>query len=92
MKFDPAFVYGNYIEACLWASVGVIALVKRNSVWSVGLGCTLIIFGVSDVVETRTGAWYEPWWLLMWKAVCIVLILWFGLSVLIIRRGRMRER
>jgi uncharacterized membrane protein len=86
MAFDPTFIYGNYIEACLWAGMGVIAVVKRNSIWSVGLGCALVAFGVSDVVETQTGAWYEPWWLLTWKAVCIVLILWFGLSVLTVRR------
>ncbi len=30
-----------------------------------------VAFGVSDVVETQTGAWYRPWWLLTWKAACV---------------------
>jgi hypothetical protein len=89
MALDPIFVYGNYIEACLWAGMGVAALLKRNSGWSVALGCALVLFGASDVVEVRTGAWYDPWWLFAWKGICVALILWFGLSVLAVRRRRM---
>jgi hypothetical protein len=88
MAFDPVFIYGNYVESCLWAGMGVIALVKRNSGWSVALGLTLVVFGVSDVVEAHTGAWYDPWWLFLWKAVCVLLILWFGLSVLAVQRRK----
>jgi hypothetical protein len=32
----------------------------------------LLAFGGSDVVETRTGAWWHPWWLLVWKGLCVV--------------------
>jgi hypothetical protein len=34
-----------------------------------------VLFGISDFVEIRTGAWWHPWWLLVWKAGCL-----FGLS------------
>jgi hypothetical protein len=34
-----------------------------------------VLFGISDIVETRTGTWYEPWWLFAWKAACVVCLL-----------------
>jgi hypothetical protein len=32
-------------------------------------------FGVSDLVEIQTGAWYRPWWLLVWKVSCILVLI-----------------
>lgn len=32
----------------------------------------LLLFGCSDIIEMKTGAWWQPWWLLVWKAICIV--------------------
>jgi hypothetical protein len=29
----------------------------------------------SDLVEARTGAWWKPWWLFVWKAACVLLML-----------------
>jgi hypothetical protein len=88
MTLDPTFVYANYAESCLWAGLGVAAAVKRNGPASWLLAATLVAFGISDVVEAQTGAWYEPWWLLAWKAVCILLILIFGGLVLRTQRRR----
>jgi hypothetical protein len=88
MALDPTFVYGNYVESCLWAGMGLVALVKRKSGWSLLLGFTLILFGASDVVEAHTGAWYSPWWLFAWKAACVLLIIWFGLKVWAISRHK----
>lgn len=88
MNLDPTFVYGNYVEAILWAGIAVVALVRRNSRWGYALSAALLAFGVSDLVEAQTGAWYDPWWLLAWKALCVALILAVGLIVLRIRRGR----
>ena len=87
--FDPAFVYGNYVEAGLWTVFAIIAAVKRNGAASWMLAAALLLFGVSDVVETRTGAWYEPWWLLAWKASCVLGILIFG-GLVLRKRRRMR--
>ena len=42
-----------------WRRLGVIAAV------------TLVVFGLSDAVELYTKAWWRPWWLLVWKAACI---------------------
>lgn len=30
------------------------------------------LFGVSDVIESHTGAWWTPWWLLVLKTLCVV--------------------
>jgi hypothetical protein len=36
------------------------------------LAAAYIAFGVSDGIEVSTGAWWQPWWLLLWKILCIV--------------------
>jgi hypothetical protein len=46
-----------------------------------GLAVALLAFGVSDLVETRTGAWYDPPWLLAWKAACVIAIGVLGVAV-----------
>ncbi len=78
---DPFFIYANYGEAALWNLIGVaflVAALARRAVGGAALRRTLlaaaiafIAFGWSDVVETRTGAWWRPWWLLLWKGLCV---------------------
>ena len=53
MSLDPTFVYGNCIEAGLWATMSVIAVAKRYSRWSVALALALLAFGASYVDEVR---------------------------------------
>jgi hypothetical protein len=78
---DPSFVYGNQLEAVFWILVGfafaVVALVRRT--WrphSAVAALAFVAFGVTDIVESHTGAWWRPWWLLVWKATCIGALLW----------------
>lgn len=33
------------------------------------------VFGVSDLIEAQTGAWWEPWSLLVMKAACVLVFL-----------------
>lgn len=81
MHDDSFFTTSNYIEAALWACIGLGFLVhalrtvghKRRA--SLLAGATFIVFGASDIVETTTGAWWRPWWLFVWKAVCVVIFL-----------------
>ncbi len=66
------FVF-NICEGLLWIVIGVgFAVVysrKREHPGPMLSGCVLFLtFGVSDFVETTTGAWYKPWWMLLWKA------------------------
>jgi hypothetical protein len=72
------FEYANYGEAALWGLVGLTfgayavrragATRRRRALAAL----TFLLFGLSDVVEVRTGAWWRPWWLLVWKAVCVL--------------------
>ena len=81
----------NYAEAGLWILMGIgfgvqglrSAVGRRRNLL---LSITLIAFGVSDIVEAGTGAWWRPWWLLAWKGVCVVMLL--GVLLSHIRRAR----
>ena len=70
------FVTANYIEAGLWTVIGIglilHALLKRGGATSVVAATAFLLFGLSDVIETRTGAWWRPWWLLVMKGSCIL--------------------
>src|SRR3954471_16195493 len=88
----PAFRISNYIEAGLWTSIGigfVIAALKysgltRRRCWIAAV--TFTCFGISDLVESQTGAWYRPIWLLIWKGLCLLVMVW--LLVLYFRERR----
>ena len=70
----------NYCEASLWFVLGVVvmfaarkqsAAVRRNA-WVAF--AAFIAFGISDLIEVRTGAWWTPWWLLVLKAACVLVL------------------
>lgn len=90
----------NLVEAALWILLGfgiAIVAVWRARVDSrpgsarLWLPLVLIAFGVSDLVETRTGAWWRPWWLLLWKAACVATLLAFALRHIYTTRTRSRQ-
>ena len=59
------FETANYIEAGLWLIIGLLFLVcalrGRCNCRAAGLAAiTFALFGVSDVVEVQTGAWWRP--------------------------------
>jgi hypothetical protein len=68
----------NVIEAVWWIALGIFAALTRR--WPASCprklrlslaGC-LILFGISDVIEVYTGAWWEPLGLLFFKGACLV--------------------
>lgn len=70
----------NYAEAGLWGVIGICFLivamaVPRNRGRCFVIGVTFLAFGGSDIVEVQTGAWWQPWWLLLWKGVCVLVML-----------------
>ena len=78
---DEFFALFNYIEAGFWILVGLICagyalrrtgLIQRRC-WQAAFA--FIAFGCSDVVEAGTGAWWRPWWLLVWKGLCLATLL-----------------
>lgn len=44
------------------------------------------LFGVSDILEAHTGAWWRPWWLLMMKGTCLAVFAW--LMIFFIRQRK----
>lgn len=80
---DPTFAFQNLVEASFGFAIGVaflIAAAMKRLVRArlLGIAVTLVIFGASDIVESRTGAWWRPWWLLVWKATCVAALGWFA--------------
>lgn len=68
----------NAVEAALWIGMAFVVVFfgrqpRRIStyLWSL----TLFLFGISDIVELQTGAFWRPWWLLAWKAGCLATFL-----------------
>jgi hypothetical protein len=59
----------NLGEGIFWMLLAGILLVRGGQ--KPVLIVALVAFGVSDLVEIRTGAWWSPWWLLAWKAGCL---------------------
>ncbi len=91
----PAEVY-NYIEVALWPVIGVVIAVHGfRRTGAVRRDCiiaavTLVAFGATDWFEANTGnEWWHPWWLLLWKASCVAILL--GLLLTAWQRGR-RDR
>ena len=73
----PAVDAFNLFEVYLWSIMGIgfliAAIVKStNRLSAVATGIMLILFGVSDWIELSTGAWWKPWWLFVWKAICVL--------------------
>jgi uncharacterized membrane protein HdeD (DUF308 family) len=79
-NFHDPEVIGNYLEACFWMACGIAVLViglqrGRLGKWLPILsGMVFLVFGLSDVVEAQTGAWWRPLWLLAWKGLCLLVL------------------
>ena len=69
--------YGNLIEASLWGLISIALLTvafpaiggQRRLLLRVSVA--FLVFGVTDLIEMQTGAWWRPPWLLVMKAACI---------------------
>ena len=86
-ELNPAFVLSNHIECFFWIAIGIGfyigAIYRRQD--AIIAGCVFVVFGCSDWVEASTGAWWKPWWLFAWKAICVLMLL-----ILIVRYYRRR--
>lgn len=85
---------GNFIEAGFWLLVAFLCVgfarrrqgCVRVRLWQAAIA--FAVFGGSDWVEAYTGAWWRPWWLFVWKAVCVVLLLLLAVDHYRRQRGR----
>ena len=81
MNLSQAF---NVFELFLWTGIGIAFLCKsfnanpRSELTIIGL--LFVAFGISDAVELTTGAWWRPWWLFLWKAICVGSLVAFGID------------
>jgi hypothetical protein len=85
----------NYVEVGLWPAIALVlfmwGLKRRGAARrdAIIAAATLIVFGASDWFEANTGnEWWHPWWLLLWKAGCVVIL--FGLLAIAWKRSRTR--
>jgi hypothetical protein len=76
---------GNLIEAAVWFVVSALFTVKMIRVGGrlrlafLLLTVAFLFFGMSDLIESETGAWWRPPWLLALKAICVASIV-FGFT------------
>lgn len=77
VTLDVAF---NRAEAVVWFIFAVLCLAKALRPPDRGrrvlfvLVIAFVAFGISDLIETNTGAWWRPWWLLVLKGVSLATI------------------
>jgi hypothetical protein len=74
----------NCLEALLWMSISVAVFRKsRGTPATTRLGAVaslwFFLFGVSDLFEAYTGAWWRPWPLLVLKGACVTSLLVCGI-------------
>ena len=94
VQMDDLTVIGNLVEAVLWlvftlafGTMAYRARGERRRLWSI-LAVAFAFFSASDVIESQTGAWWRPWWLLIMKTGCIAVFLY---GVLTYRRIKKAE-
>jgi hypothetical protein len=82
----------NFAEGWLWVVIALVlvACAERRGHPHQGLACAAAVgffaFGISDFVEFYTGAWYRPWTLFLFKALCV------GGLLLVLRQYSMAGR
>jgi len=75
---DVGFVFwGNMIEGAFWAGVSLFFFVpalrrrEEHRAFCVSAGIVFLVWGGSDFCEAYTGAWWRPWWLMVWNGLCL---------------------
>jgi len=68
----------NFAEGWLWTIIALVFALQANRKTNkyrklAGLASiAFFAFGVSDFIEFTTGAWYRPWSLFVFKALCVL--------------------
>ena len=75
--FDDPLAVWNGCEALVWMTLAIVIHTRNRRAaveirrLAYGLSVFLVLFAVSDVIEMRTGAWWRPWGLLIFKGICL---------------------
>ncbi len=78
---DPT-AWFNLVEGIFWIALACVICYRSPHR---ALPLWLALFGISDFIEIRTGAWWSPSWLLILKGACLV-----GIGVCIVPMLRAR--
>jgi len=85
----------NLVEGIFWIFIGVLFFIAANRpqnysrrFWIIG-GVNFVLFGLTDFIEIRSGTWWQPWWLLAGKALC--LCVGAGLFIEFYRKRKMKQ-
>ena len=87
----------NSIEIGIWAAFGLGFLFAALNPAGLARGrCSVaalvfFLFGASDAVELYTGAWWKPWWLFTWQALCVVSLLGLYVDNVLCRVRRAKQ-
>lgn len=88
----------NTVEALGWIIIGILLLLSLKKLAAnspkkdgVVLGILFVAFGASDVVEVYSGAWWKPWWLLIWKTLNAIGLLCFTGKLYVAERASRRR-
>lgn len=72
----------NSFEALMWLGLGLLlTFVARKKEYALykthffAVAILFAVFGASDIVEVYSGAWWSPWWLLIWKTLNAISLL-----------------
>lgn len=89
-------VLGNRIEALLWFAIAVAILYRSRGSTSPRVharvaATSFTLFGISDIIESFTGAWWRPWPLLALKITCVLTLLFVYKSYHQSRQANHRE-
>jgi len=84
----------NHIEAVLWFVIAVVifGMALFNKSYRIYKRVMILaslfffVFGISDVIEATTGAWWKPIELLVLNAACIIGLIYCYISYLKINR------
>ena len=78
----------NLIESILWIGIGLGLYLSKKSFPIkqnkniVITAILFLLFGVSDIIEIYSGAWWNSWWLLIWKILNGIGLLYFTFKLL----------
>jgi len=72
----------NGCEAALWMAFAVVVVLRfRTAAPSARrvagtMALFFVLFGISDLIEMQTGAWWRPLGLLIFKGACLTGLIW----------------
>jgi len=83
----------NYLESILWFAFALVLALQAyrqpgSQPWrpvALVAAMACVLFGVSDVIEAHTGAWWHPPGLLLLKVACVLTLVacyvWYRLVI-----------